>query len=60
MLLLLVFSLFKMLHGKGLLLFILWSANFLINVAGKTLLIETKDEEETQGAVAEGYKTKPF
>ena len=47
-----------MLHGRGLLLLILLSAHFLINVAGKTLLIETEDKEETQGAVAEGYKRK--
>ena len=53
---LLVHSHIKMLHGRGLLLLILLSAHFLINVAGKTLLIETKDKEETQGTVAEGYK----
>ena len=48
-----------MLHGRGLFLIIFLSSHFLIlNIAGKTLLVETKDEEETQGAVAEGDKQK--
>ena len=48
-----------MLHGKGLFFLIFLAAHLLIiNVAGKTLLIETKDEEETQSAVAEGEGDK--
>ena len=50
-----------MLHGKGLFYLIFLSAHLLIiNVAGKTLLIETKDEDETQVVVAEGDKQKAF
>ena len=47
-----------MLHGKGLFFHIFLAHLLIINVAGKTLLIETKDEEETQSAVAEGDKQK--
>ena len=45
-----------MLHGRGLFFLVLAAHLLIIDISGKTLLIETKDKEETQSADAEGDK----
>ena len=49
-----------MLHGRGLFFLILAAHLLIINIGGKTLLIETKDREETQSADAEGDNILKF
>ena len=45
-----------MFHGRGLFFLVIAAHLLIINIGGKTLLIETKDKEETQSADAEGDK----
>ena len=42
--------------GKGLFVTIFLANVLIISVTGKTLLIETDDEQDTPNAVAQGYK----